>query len=76
MIDRQGYNREIIRTLSVLAEENPHLRFSQILQAFEFVKRCIDPVTQVPIMCFEDEFYTEPDAVLNRVRAAIERMKK
>lgn len=74
MIDRQGFNREIVRTLTVLVEENPHLRFGQILQAYDFVIATDLGFNGGDV--WENEFYEEPDTILNRVRAAIERMKK
>lgn len=74
MIDRQGYNRELVRTLQVLVEQNPHLRFGQILQAYDFVIASDLGFNGGDI--WENEFYVEPNSILERVRARIKELKK
>lgn len=57
---RQQANGELADILTYLIELNPDLRFSQILLAYEFV------------MEYENEFYKEPQVILERVRKALE----
>jgi len=54
-----------------LAKETPDLRFSQILLAFGFVKqeRPANPELRIS---WQDEFYLEPDKLLERVEQQYE----
>lgn len=65
-MQRQDDNRDLLNHLSELIENNPDMRFSQILLAFGFV--IIDEeVSSQEKLVWKDEFNTEPSVVLNRV---------
>lgn len=54
-MNRQEINRELLLILTKLIEEEPQLRFNQILYSYGF----------------NDNYYTEPDVVLSRVKRTI-----
>lgn len=70
MSDRQDVNRQLVIVLYDLIENNPDLRFSQILSNFGFVQNKEDGEG------WKDEFYLEPEHVLNRVYLKIEALKE
>lgn len=65
-------NLELRNELESLIFKYPDMRFSQILLAFGFVKqeRPAKPREDRPIS-WQDEFYMEPEKVLERVKRRI-----
>lgn len=70
MSDRQNANRELMVILYDLIENNPDLRFGQILSNFGFVKN------KSTGDGWKDEFYLEPEHVLNRVYLELAKLDK
>lgn len=68
MRSRQATNRKILALLDKLITLHPQLRFSQILAVYGFVEGSHDVESG---WTWKDEFYTEPDEILNRVRNLI-----
>lgn len=70
-MNRQEANQELVNLLQLLIKENPDLRFGQILRNFRFIK---EQRPGKPELCidWQNEFFTEPQKVLERVIQAIE----
>lgn len=68
MKSRLEENRALVAILQQLIEQNPTLRFSQILCNYDFIKQLPPKDSQ---MAWKDEFYTEPKEVLDRVSKAL-----
>jgi hypothetical protein len=72
--ERLKANKELAELLAKLVEENPNQRFSQILKNFGFVKHT-RPAKQETCdnhnINWKDEFYEEPQKILERVKARI-----
>lgn len=66
MTKRQLANKELVDILYDLVIDNPDLRFSQILHAFNFVDNSEDAIMQ-----WKNEFYVEPEEILKRVKETI-----
>jgi hypothetical protein len=68
---RYQANKRLLEILSRLIENNPDLRFSQILYSFGFVKgtRPANPDLGVD---WQNEFYKEPNEILERVNRRAE----
>lgn len=68
---RQEANKQLLKILSNIIENNPDLRFSQILSAFGFVRHT-RPIKQegadLHRVEWLDEFYVEPQKILERVK--------
>lgn len=64
-------NKELVKILSTIVKENPNQRFSQILRNYGFIKENIQDQTR-----WEDEFYAEPDIILDRVKANYSKAKE
>lgn len=72
---RRYTNGELVMLLYKLIQENPTMRFSQILSNFDFVKQDqIDDISGGTTQFWQDEFYLEPTELLKRVKTAIERI--
>jgi hypothetical protein len=70
---RQKANEELVKVLNELIQNNPDLRFSQILYSYRFVKPnrpTIDAGDN-----WQNEFYVEPVELLKRVNQALEDYK-
>lgn len=63
---RKGINQKLVDILQTLVKQNPHMRFSQILAAYDFVMRDFEGH-------WKEEFYVEPDVILERVTKALGR---
>jgi hypothetical protein len=76
---RQQANRQLIRILTEIVETCPDLRFSQILSAFGFVRHT-RPIKQegadLHRVEWLDEFYKEPQELLERVESQRESLQK
>ena len=59
--DRLKYNRKLVGLLERLVEENPDLRFGQLLESFGFV-------------CFKGNWYDESTDIYDRVLEAEKRI--
>lgn len=70
-MDRSLKNNELIQILAKICEENPDLRFSQALSVYGFVT---DADFERP-KYWKNEFYTEPDKILNRVKDKLSSIK-
>lgn len=66
--NRQDLNQQLCTILSTLVGSYPDMRFSQILATFDFVMRDFEGH-------WKEEYYVEPDVILQRVKEAIERLK-
>lgn len=64
--NRLAENRELVKLLSELVENNPSERFHQILRNNGFITEHIDE-HNMPVY-WENEFYLESENVLNRVK--------
>lgn len=69
-MDRQMNNEFLLYELEYLINIHPEMRFSQILLAFGFVKQ-ERPARPEARISWQDEFYLEPDKILERVRKRI-----
>ena len=58
-------NKAILEILSRLVEENPDLRFHQLLAAADVLKKVWSAESRIE---YVDEFYVESDVVLTRVK--------
>lgn len=63
---RHQTNKRLLEILSRLIENNPDLRFSQILYNFGFVKG-LRPANPDLGVDWQNEFYEEPGKILERV---------
>ena len=75
---RQEATMELLQILGQLILENPHLRFSQILDNYGFVKpaRPINPAHAEQFnVQWQNEFYMEPVDLLKRVKDRIDGIK-
>lgn len=68
---RQQANQRLIDILNRLVQNNPDLRFHQILQAYDFITTGDLDDTSSPRWI--NEFYSEPVKVLQRVESALQR---
>lgn len=69
-LDRQMNNEFLLHELEHLINIHPDLRFSQILQNYGFIKpeRPARPENKIG---WQNEFYVEPEVILERVRRII-----
>lgn len=71
---RRKANEQLLLCLSILIDENPEQRFSQILQNYGFIQP-LDVTLHQSIKSaykvWKNEFNAEPQQVLERVRAAM-----
>jgi len=72
-MNRMESNLQLVSTLKALVEEYPTLRFGQILSSFGFVKSTSPTVLEA--MAWQDEYYLEPEPLIERVQLAIARIK-
>ena len=68
---RQASNQKLVDIIQTLVKQYPDLRFSQILQSFDFVVYNDLQYNGGPV--WENEFYVEPDVILERVKKALGR---
>lgn len=66
---RVSTNQELVKILDLLIQNNPDLRFSQILMVYGFVSE------NSPTKDWLNEFYTEPEKVLERVNLKLQGIK-
>ncbi len=62
---RQEANNEILQRLALEIVRYPDLRFSQILVNLNIVEKAT--YSNINVNLWEDEFYTEPQAILKRM---------
>lgn len=67
---RLSANQELVKILDLLVQNNPELRFSQILANYGFINPAKDNEKE-----WLNEFYTEPDKVLARVNEKLQGIK-
>jgi hypothetical protein len=60
-------NRELVKILSEIVEKENNQRFGQILRNYGFVReiRSVKPEAGIP---WQNEFYSEPQKILERVK--------
>jgi hypothetical protein len=63
---RQQINEELVGILNRLVQNNPDLRFGQILSVYGFVQE-IRSHDAIPRQQWKNEFYTEPGEIIQRV---------
>jgi hypothetical protein len=68
-MNRLAVNQELVKILDLLVQNNPDLRFSQILAVYGFV------TTDNPAQDWLNEFYCEPEKVLARVNEKLQGLK-
>jgi hypothetical protein len=59
-------NLELVSRLEAYLKTNPEVRFSQALQELGLV-RTVRPVKVGTVVDWKNEFYTEPEDILDRV---------
>lgn len=64
-------NQELVKILDLLVQNNPDLRFSQILQNYGFINPSNTNDKE-----WLNEFYTEPEKVLERVNLKLQGLKQ
>lgn len=65
---RKQANEELLRILTeIVKNTNGNLRFSQILAGYGFVSDA-NPLVHGPGQFWENEFYCEPNVILERVK--------
>lgn len=69
-MSRQVANQKLVQLLQELVQQNPDQRFHQILRNYGFISE--KSTSGEPEWI--NEFYSEPEAVLQRVEAAIKKM--
>lgn len=62
-------NLELLGILKTIIENNPDLRFGQILYAFGFIDHIYDKICDVTII--KDPFSEEPNQTLKRVNQCL-----
>lgn len=67
-MNRQDANKKILEQITKIVEENPELRFGQILLLLDLNKSI---VTNQGESYYSDEFNTEPTVLLERIHKAI-----
>lgn len=67
---RQQANEQLVLILQDLVQKTPDLRFGQLLSSYGFVKenRPANPDQKID---WQNEFYTEPNVILERVKNRI-----
>ncbi len=65
---RQEANQELLKVLEKLVKENPDQRFHQILRNYGFI---VDEPSKDGPPVWINEFYSEPDKVLERVKKKV-----
>jgi hypothetical protein len=65
---RKDHNLFLLNALELIINENPDLRFGQILQAYGFIKVVQNSKGEIEWI---NEFYEEPEKVISRVHEAI-----
>mgnify|MGYP006275443969 CR=1 FL=1 len=73
-MSRKQANEELVKILTEILEQNPELRFSQVLLSFGFVQHTRPVARRTAdeyIVNWKDEFYTEPEVILERVKKRI-----
>ena len=73
--ERQEANRELVKLLAELVEKHPTQRFSQILRNYGFIKQSAWDVLQNDVQSWMNEFYAEPQQVLDRVRKCLDEIR-
>lgn len=69
-MNRKESNIDLLNILEYLIEKHPDLRFSQILQSYGFVKPN-RPTKDQGQVDWQNEFYSEPDEILKRVKGKL-----
>ena len=69
---RQETNIALVKTLEMLIEKYPDMRFGQILFNFGFIDHIYDKICNVTII--KDPFSEEPAETLKRVKEEIDRL--
>ena len=69
---RQETNKLLLKTLEILIEKYPDMRFGQILFNFGFIDHIYDKICNVTII--KDPFSEEPTETLKRVEEEIDRL--
>lgn len=66
-LSRLEANRELVKILGEIVEKETDQRFSQILRNYGFVReiRPVKPEAGIP---WQNEFYSEPQKILERVK--------
>lgn len=68
MNNRQKNNKELLAILNELVDNFPDQRFSQILQNYGFVKQTRPAKPDTFDVNWLNEYYSEPEYVLERVK--------
>jgi hypothetical protein len=71
-MNRQETNIVLVKTLEMLIEKYPDMRFGQILFNFGFIDHMYDKIFNVTII--KDPFSEEPTETLKRVKEEIDRL--
>lgn len=72
---RKQANEELLRILTeIVKNTNGNLRFSQILAGYGFVSDA-NPLVHGPGQFWENEFYYDPDVILERVKERYRKIK-
>ena len=71
-MNRQETNIVLVKTLEMLIEKYPDMRFGQILFNFGFIDYIHDKVCDA--ITIKDPFYEEPTETLKRVKEEIDRL--
>ena len=69
-MNRYRANSELLMILGELIQQNPDLRFGQILQGYGFIK-CERPAKAESRIGWQNEYYVEPDVLLERIKQRI-----
>lgn len=69
-MNRQKSNEELVEILKTLVKTNPDQRFHQILRNYGFI---VDEPSSSGSPTWINEFYSEPDKVLERVKKEIKK---
>lgn len=73
---RQEANRQLVAELFNLIEQNPDLRFSQIMSVYGFVRQERAVRFEDIGVSWQNDFYTEPTDILERVQKRIKDMSE
>ena len=71
---RKEANLKLLEHLKYLMDNNPSMRFGQILQNFGFIK-AERPAKPEQRISWQNEFYVEPQEVLERVERHVKNFK-
>jgi hypothetical protein len=77
-MSRKQVNRQILAELFNLVEDPNHsdMRFSQLLSVYGFVRQERAVRFEDVGVCWQNEFYTEPKEILDRVQKRIADLKE